>query len=546
MTAADQSRGVRTWPLWLCLGLLWFATMPWRALLEPDEGRYAEIPREMVVSGDWVTPRLNDLKYFEKPVLQYWATAVVYTAFGRSQWTSRLWAAALAFLCIPMVYGFARRSGWSRDVALTAAMLLAINPYFAITGHVNLLDQAFAFFLVAAIFSFVLAQREKAGDPRERNWMLLTWAALALAVLSKGIAALVLAGATLAIHMLWARDPSVLRRLHLLTGLPLFAVIAVPWFWVVQARNPEFAGFFFVHEHFARFLTTVHHRTEPWWFFAAILLVALTPVLWSTRSAIVLARRQRPAAGEFPVARLLAIWCAVVLAFFSISQSKLAPYIMPMMPPLAVLMAPAVHEHRGAQGRAWFALGALSLLVGIALVVLCRQRSGAIDAALGTWVAIAVVTALLPAPAILRRTGSGSPAAGWVALGAATIFTYQALMMAYAELPPELSTRTLAMQVKPHIDKQTQLYSIGQFRRSLPFYLDRTLQLVDYSGETDFGVAQAGGEAMLDTRRFRERWDPSPDAIAFIEPKRYRQLADDGLPGRVLADDGRTIAVSRR
>ncbi len=545
MATADHSTGATTWPLWLFLGALWFATMPWRPLLEPDEGRYAEIPREMWVSGDWVTPRLDDLKYFEKPALQYWATALAYTAFGPREWTSRLWAATLAFLCIPLVYGFARRTGQSRETALIAALVLAANPYFAITGQINLLDQAFSFFLVASVFSFVLAQRESPASSRERTWMLLAWAALALAVLSKGIAAIVLTGATLAIHLLWTRDFSALRRMHLLAGLALFVAIAAPWFWLVQARNPEFAGFFFVHEHFARFLTTVHRRTEPWWYFPLILLVALTPVLWSIRPAVRLARRPA-AAGEFPVARFLSIWCVVVLLFFSVSQSKLAPYIMPMMPPLALLMAQAVREHRGAQGRAAVALGTLAVVVGIGLVVLCRQRIGAIDTGLGGWVAIGGAAALLPMLFCFRRNATPSQVTGWVSLAAATIVGYQALIMAYGELPPVLSARSIAIAVKPRIGDETQLYSVGQFRRSLPFYLGHTLQLVEYTGELEFGLDHAGDGAMLDLRQFRERWDPAVNAVAFVEPKLYRELAAAGLPGRLLADDGRTVAVSRR
>src|SRR5215831_418274 len=173
--------------IWLLLGALWLMNLPFRPLFDPDEGRYAEIPREMLASGDWVTPTLNGLPYFEKPPLQYWATSAIYSIVGVHDWSSRLWAAGLAFLCVPLVFGFTLRLGYSRDAATVAACLLAINPYFAIAGQLNLLDQGFTFFLTVALFSFSLAQREHAYASKARNWMLLTWAALALAVLSKGI-----------------------------------------------------------------------------------------------------------------------------------------------------------------------------------------------------------------------------------------------------------------------------------------------------------------------------------------------------------------------
>ena len=189
----EQRSGAPGWLAWLLLALVWFATAPWRPLFDPDEGRYAEIPREMTVSGDWVTPRFNDLKYFEKPPLQYWATAAAYEAFGVHEWSSRLWSTGLAFACLPLVFAWV---AWLFDVrrALTALLALGVSPYFALIGHINLLDAAFTFWLTAAVFAFTLAQCAPRAAPAERRWMLIAWAAAALAVLSKGIVVGVLAG----------------------------------------------------------------------------------------------------------------------------------------------------------------------------------------------------------------------------------------------------------------------------------------------------------------------------------------------------------------
>src|SRR6201997_1417855 len=96
--------GVARWVPWLLLAIGWFATIQVRPMLDPDEGRYAEIPREMLARGDWITPRFNDLKYFEKPPLQYWATATVYALFGQSEWSSRAWSVGLGFACLPLVF----------------------------------------------------------------------------------------------------------------------------------------------------------------------------------------------------------------------------------------------------------------------------------------------------------------------------------------------------------------------------------------------------------------------------------------------------------
>src|SRR6185312_8103146 len=274
----EQRSGAPGWLAWLLLALVWFATAPWRPLFDPDEGRYAEIPREMTVSGDWVTPRFNDLKYFEKPPLQYWATAAAYEAFGVHEWSSRLWSTGLAFACLPLVFAWV---AWLFDVrrALTALLALGVSPYFALIGHINLLDAAFTFWLTAAVFAFTLAQCAPRAAPAERRWMLIAWAAAALAVLSKGIVVGVLAGGALVLYTLIERDTVTWRRLHVVPGLALFLLIAAPWFVLVTLRNPSFPGFFFVHEHFARFLTTVHQRVEPWWYFLPLLLGGALPWL---------------------------------------------------------------------------------------------------------------------------------------------------------------------------------------------------------------------------------------------------------------------------
>src|ERR1044071_299253 len=185
MNNLESGRARTRWGVWLLLAVAWFATLGWRPLFEPDEGRYAEIPREMQVSGDWVTPRLDGFKYFEKPALQYWATAAVYSLFGPREWTSRLWSCALAFLCVPLTYSFARRLYGSNSVATAAAAALAVNPYFAFVGQLNLLDSGLCFFLSGAVFAFLLAREEPSGSRSEKRWMQVAALSMAFAVLSK-------------------------------------------------------------------------------------------------------------------------------------------------------------------------------------------------------------------------------------------------------------------------------------------------------------------------------------------------------------------------
>lgn len=562
--ASARDATVPRWGLWLLLAALWCASLPLRPLLDPDEGRYAEIPREMWASGDWVTPRLDGLKYFEKPALQYWATAAFYSAFGVHEWSSRLFGAGLAFLCLPLVYGFMRRLGRPPDEGLLAAAVLAINPYFTLIGHINLLDQSFSFLVVAAMFCFVLAQREATDLSRQRAWMLAAWAGLALAMLAKGLAAIVLTATALGLYMLVQRDFSPLRRMHFTTGVPLFLLIAAPWFVIVQLRNPEFAGFFFVHEHFSRFLTTVHRRAGPVWYFAPYVLLALLPFLLSSRDALRRAWRQAPSADNgFSAERFLLAWCAGTLLFFSVSQSKLPPYILPIMPALAVLLAPALRVDAGALRRATWVQTGLLLLLAIGLAG-DHLRGGEVFAPLLVgWTVVAALAAVAPLLWAPRATmpdiaSAGGPPAGaapaavapvgraWLPLAIAAIVGWQALIVAYSHRPPLRTARDLVAAIRPQVGPATELFSVRQYRHSASFYLGRTLRIVDYTGELEFGLGREDRGQIADLDAFRRVWQQSTDAVAFIDPPTFVELQRSGFPARQLAADSRSVVVSRQ
>jgi 4-amino-4-deoxy-L-arabinose transferase-like glycosyltransferase len=523
--------------VWILLALAWFATLAWRPLLEPDESRYAEIPREMAHSGDWVTPRLNGFKYFEKPPLQYWATAAVYSAFGVKEWSARLWSCALAFLCIPLAYSFARYLYGDGAEAIAAATALAVNPYFAIVGQLNILDSGFCFFTVAALFSFMRARTCELGSGYERWWMAAASASLALAVLSKGIAALVLIGGTVAIHMLATRDVRHWRRWHLVLTVPLFLAITVPWFVLVSQRNPEFLRFFFIHEHFQRFLTDEADREGPLWYFIPWLLMAVLPwlvSLWNVREK---PRWQRPT-GNVGIARaMLWSWCAFVMFFFSISHSKLPTYILPMMPVLAVLLAPYLIRRNSSIPLAALITGGLILIVAIGLVLGARQKVEQVPLALLIWSVVGVCIGI--AAVVGARKA-------WIAAALGCVLGFQALMMAYSSFPPTRTSKSLVAAVRADIGAGTQLFSVNQYRQGIPPYLGRTLRMVKFRGELEFGIEHQSTAFIPTLQKFVEQWTAASDAVAFMDPATYENLREQHVPMRPLAQDGRSVAVARK
>jgi len=479
----------------------------------------------MAVSGDWVTPRLDGLKYFEKPPLVYWATAAVYSVFGVTEWTARFWPCAFAFLCLPLVYAFARHVYGSTTAGVAAVAALALNPYFIFVGQLNLLDSALTFFMTAAVFAFL---RAESSD--ERRWMVIAALSLALAVLTKGLVALVLAGATVCIHMIATRKVRSVRSWHLAVTVPVFCAVTIPWFVFVSLRNPEFFDFFFIHEHFARYLTNEADRVEPWWFFGQFLLLALLPWIVDVVPAAKALRR-----ASSPIL-FLAVWCAFTLVFFSVSRSKLPTYILPMMPALAVLLAPHIAERATRLRRAtWISL-ALVLIAAIGLAASPLRHSQIPPTPVLAWLAVAVVLAIVSVTSAKQ---------GWMVPAAASILSFQALMMSYSALPPLRTAKSLVAATRPYIGPDTALFSIGQYRQSIAPYLGRTLRLGLYEGELEFGVAHASGQYIGTLEEFASEWQRKSDAIAFVEPELVAQLTERGTPLRVLAHDDRSVAIAR-
>ncbi len=296
------------------------------SLKEPDEGRYAEIPREMVETGDYVVPHLDYVRYFEKPPLLYWVTALSFKAFGINEWSFRMPNALMALLCVVIMYLFAARWFGDRTALLASLMLISSFGFFAM-AHIVTIDMLFAVLLFVALLCFYEFYRgEKA------LFLYFFFALLALAVLAKGPVAVILLSATIVLFLLTERKLSFLKKVLSLKGVVLFLAIAAPWFIVISFREKEFFQFFFIDQHILRFLTTKHRRSGPVYYFIPVLLGGLFP--WSIfvpRALIRLWRKKE--------LRLFLIWSAVVFAFFSVSGSKLPPYILPVFPALSLILA---------------------------------------------------------------------------------------------------------------------------------------------------------------------------------------------------------------
>ncbi len=304
-----------------------------RPLVGPDETRYAAIPAEMIETGEWVVPHLLGVRYFEKPVLGYWMTAVSFLGFGENAFALRVPPALLTGLSACLLMVFVRR--WTRrwDLAAIAAMVFMTTLEVAILGTTATLDAPFAGLVTTSIVCFFLGWRAT-GPPRV-GWLVASGVACGCAFMVKGFLAVAIPGIVLAPWLLWQREWRSLLTLPFIPGIAAILVV-LPWGLAVHESAPEFWHYFFWVEHINRYTGGANaQHPQPWWFFFPIFLLGLFPWILTLPFVILGARRLRI---ESPEVRLLLCWTFIPLAFFSFSSGKLPTYILPCFAPAAILI----------------------------------------------------------------------------------------------------------------------------------------------------------------------------------------------------------------
>ncbi len=531
MTALEGRRSRILAVLLVLLVYLW--NLGAYGLIDPDEGRYAEIPREMLESGDLVTPRLNYVKYFEKPVLHYWLTAGSFLVLGRNEFAARL-VPVLCGLggCLLTLFLARRMTGSARAGVLSALVLASSLLWFGVS-RLNIIDMTLTFFFTAALFGYGMWSSEP-DLSRGRPWLLLFYAGMALATLSKGLIGVVLPGGIAVLHLLFARRWRELPRIFPPSGIALYFALTVPWFWAVCRANPDFFDFFFVREHLMRYLTKVHDRYEPFWFFVPILLAGVVPWTGMLLEALHAARGKWSFLSR-DSGRLLGLWVAVPFLFFSLSDSKLIPYVAPCMPPLAILIGTALEAL--SQGRA----GAVPMsrrfviLNGIVLLPLAAagvlypvlsSRPGARDLLAHTLPASAALLLFWGASLAMHRRRSFSlmPAVLCV-LALLNAFAFSRGFEAKARLD---SPRDVAALVRERGREGDRIVAYRSLMQGLSFYLGRRIVVAGTLNELEFGAArEEDPQWFIDAAQLRRLWN-GPDRVLLVtKPRHAGLLASD-------------------
>ena len=499
----------------LVFGALNFLLLGRLPLANPDESRYAGIPREMLAAGDWVTPRLNAVPYFEKPPLVYWTVGLSRVLFGPGEFAARLTPALFGLGAVLVTYA-AARSLHGRVAGLAAAFVLGTSLLHFVLSRVLLLDMAVSSLMAATLFCFLLGIREPAG-PRRRRLFLGLYASAALATLAKGLIGFLIPGAVMFLWLLIFNQWRRLLPMHLAPGALLFHAIAAPWHVLAAQRNPGWAEFYFIHEHWARFTTTVHGRQAPFWFFGPVLLAGLFPWVGFLPAAI----REAIAGGwrrrlDNADAWFLVTWVLFIVLFFSKSQSKLIPYILPVFPALAVLVGTWLARRlesvaEGGLRSGILLFSAFSTLLGFAALAAVLKPGVIRDAAQATalrphglLIAAVLFTGAFLAPWRARRRGEWSG----VAVMIATTVCFYGLVLHAAPGFQRLGTKELALAARDRMQPADRVYHYWAFFHDFVYYTGRPVGLVSYTDElqVQFLAPEERTRRFIDEDELRRQW----------------------------------------
>lgn len=508
--------------LWIGFGLtfIYALFLGTRPLLVPDEGRYAEIAREMVVSGDYITPYLNGIKYFEKPILFYWLSAAMIKIGGLNLWALRTTNVILGVLCCLSTYWATRRL-YDRTTGILAALILGSSTLFCVMSHMISLDLPVTVFLTLCFNTFLLAINQ---PPSTHRHLLLLAASIfaALAVLIKGLIGIVFPCLIVGTWIVLMNEWRLLRHLYLPSCIAVFLLVAAPWHLLVGQRNPEFYYFYFIKQHFLRYTMLKVGHYQPVWFFIPNLIIGFFPWIMLLPQAI---KNALPTAfatrREKSTELFYLLWAGIIFAFFSFSKSKLIPYIVPVMPPLAILVAiyvrKALNQPASKGMKIGFCFMAAFAMAVSAVLIYFPRHSQLPDQETATLyltsaAALFSIGFLLACFAALQNKLLRA-----VIIAIATNSFFLVIIQAAM---PAIDTRTilpLANIIKQVAKPDEEIIAYNQYYQDLPFYLQRRVTILNWKNEMSYGMQhQDTREWMITDLVFWQRWHGSKRVFAMM------------------------------
>jgi len=447
----------------------------------PDEPRYAEVAREMYRTGDWITPRLGGIKWFEKPALTYWLLAGGYALFGENEFGARFGVAVVATFGALLLYFFGRRARSARFGYLSAAALVTCGLWPGFARGVTC-DLTLSVAIEIALLSFFLWESKESRVGADRLWYVFCFA-LGLSTLAKGLIGVALPMMIIAPYLiLTGAWRSLLRPRLIILGALIFIATAAVWYAPVVARNGrEFIDEFFIGHHLQRYLSNKYHHPQPIYFFSLVAVAGSFPWSFYLLSPLAqrdfwasLSRRRQASSESTPDDRLrlfLLLWFAAPIVFFSFSGSKLPGYILPIFPAVALIIGRELERWWSDESQPprtpQFLTAALTAAAGIGAVALLQRELGV--GARDAWLlgSVAVLVAAVHMGLLLFK--SGRSATLYLPIGLAVIVVVAAHLV-FPGLANRESLKGLSLMALQAARPYEQLVFLINNNQSVNFY----------------------------------------------------------------------------
>lgn len=428
-------------------------------LLDPDEPVYAETPKEMFAFNDFVSPRIYGEYWYDKPPMYYWLVAASYKIFGMTGFAARFPSAVLAVACTLLVYLSGRRL-FNERAGMAGALVLATSIEFFYLGKAAVTDMTLLLCLTTSLLAFV----------EKRYYLAYIFAALA--TLTKGPIGLLFPGAIVFSYILVTRNWSLITKMKIPSGLGLYALVALPWYIIMyHLHGSVFIDTFLGFHNLTRFTSPEHPEGVLWYYYIPVLILGFFPwtgiMLQSIWNSLTKSRQ------DFSVLVFLNIWVAVIFVFFSISQTKLVSYILPMYPPLAMIVGwyidrlwTTTHQQRA---NSWaIGNGILALLFSIGMVLglktMPELQSGVYLAAT-IFIIMAVTVAYFLWKKDIRR-------GFWTQIIAMGLFSLVLVSVLFPAAAPNFTMKNMAQEFKAQYDGASPVYIIKFLHPGFTFYTD--------------------------------------------------------------------------
>ncbi len=497
-----------TLPLLLLAALTFFAGLGRGAITDSDEAFYAESSREMVASGDWITPYYNYEPRFQKPIAYYWVTSATYLVTGASEFGARLWA-ALAGVGLVLVTAACGRRWYDETTGLMAGAIVATNfGYFSI-GRMSLPDLPLTFCITLAIWAAFVSTLESERSPRK--FVVLAAVGLGLGFLTKGPVGLIIPLMVIVPVLMIERRSIGLNPIDIVLGFVIMVAVATPWYFMMWMRHGnEYLQGFFIGDNFERFATDRFNDPRPWWFYLPVVAGGLLP--WTPLALVWLGPITQFIRGKRSVGTIdvrLLLWSALPLAFYSLSIGKQPRYVLPVLPPLALLLASSIvertQEWRGLHGVRSMPKRARPVIVGslasglfiVTLAVLLYRAQPLLINVQWVYTAVAAIVIALAGVLVIMTAVSKNWRNAPIVIALASAVTLPAIQYGGLSSGGDDTVRQMARLVQENRTAGEPVGTMGVFVRNLVFYSGiRTTDVITDEQARDF-LSQADRALMV-------------------------------------------------